>query len=82
MQGNNPKHTKGNNMSKNLVKGFVNYNADYTENLYYELNGRVYGCFNIKRPNSTFWPKGKEYTECTKPETWEFIGNYDLNAKN
>jgi hypothetical protein len=68
-------------MLKLLVHGFVSYNADYTENLYYVHNDVVYGCFNIKRPNTTFWPKGKVYTVCTKPAAWEFIGNYDLNEK-
>ena len=60
------------------VLGYVNYNPDFTENLYYQLNGLTFGRFNIQRPNSTFGAKYSEFVQCDKPETWEFIGNYRL----
>ena len=57
------------------VKGFVSYNADYTENLYYEKNGEVFGRFNIKMPNASFGELS-DFVKCNKPSEWEFIGNY------
>lgn len=69
-------------MAKLLVKGFITHNQDYTENLFYVHNDVVYGCFNVSCPNNTMWPKGKTYVQCAKPDTWEFIGNYDLNEKS
>ena len=64
----------------NLVKGFVSYNEDFTENLFYEHGGKIFGCFNLKHSNS-MW-EGKNYVECERPDTWEYIGMYDLNESN
>jgi hypothetical protein len=65
---------------KNLVKGFVSYSADYTENLFYEYEGKVFGCFNLQHSTS-MW-KGKTYIECERPEHWEYIGMYNLNESS
>jgi len=61
--------------TKTIVKGFVNYNPDYTENLYYEKDGEVFGRFNIKTPNHSFG-KLTDFVKCEKPQEWEFIGYY------
>jgi len=60
------------------VLGYVTYNLDFTENLFYQLNGLTFGRFNIKRPNDTFGANYSDFVECERPEVWEFIGNYRL----